>query len=461
MRKTLILVFSAFMLLCVVACNNDPYIYKYDETSYLGSWQIDLAPIEGDVDGCIQLLQYDFKSDLTYEVIEYRFNARTEEVLLVEDFDEGFFEYDYDEDTAIGTITLDGGPAQFFWTDGEGLSTILLGRQYNFIRPKYAITKAEDQKDIIGVWERRSDSPDTYGIYIRQLEFKTDGTYDDYNLTGTSEPEKMSETYSWKYKDAVVEKSYSVAWSGKWMFGSEIYVSGPSTAGEPLHDKRNSIITYQSFNIIDDGESSVTDISNGKINYTIFQYGDKRILDYGGFIYVNVSERIDLSEKYKEIVLTWDNGLAKRVYLRSDGTYGSNLDNLLNYDRANDTGYYTGNYNATYNEVTTGDIVAFKEKRFRVEFPGIEPDCGWDTWYFEKALEIETLKTNNYVRLFIGTITFTPDFGFEETFDFMLMIQTAKYGDEDVDGEPVTEYSLTIRNVDKEGNINYLDFTEF
>ena len=76
-------------------------------------------------------------------------------------------------------------------------------------------------------------------------------------------------------------------------------------------------------------------------------------------------------------------------------------------------------------------------------------------------MQIETLKQNNYVRLFIGTIRFTPDFGFEETFDFMMMIQTAKYGNEDVDGEPVTEYSLTIRNVDKEGNINYLDFTEF
>ena len=98
MRRAAILLLATFMLLFVVACNNDPYVYKYDSTSYLGSWEINIAPIEGDVDGCIQLRQFEFRSDLTYGVVEYLYDAQTKIVQIV-DGAEGTFEYDYDEDT--------------------------------------------------------------------------------------------------------------------------------------------------------------------------------------------------------------------------------------------------------------------------------------------------------------------------------------------------------------------------
>ena len=88
MRRALILLLAAFMLLCFVACNDDPNIYKFESTSYLGNWEINIAPLEGDVDGCIQLLQYEFKSDFTYSVIQYQYNAPSKEDIVVEDFDE-------------------------------------------------------------------------------------------------------------------------------------------------------------------------------------------------------------------------------------------------------------------------------------------------------------------------------------------------------------------------------------
>ena len=95
-----------------------------------------------------------------------------------------------------------------------------------------------------------------------------------------------------------------------------------------------------------------------------------------------------------------------------------------------------------------------------MENPGVEPVGGWDAWRVEQAALIEAQKVTNYVKLYIGTIKFTPDFGFEETFDIMMMIETPKYGLENPFGDPNPSYSLTIRNVDKEGTVNYLDFTE-
>ena len=461
MRRLLVLFLTALLLLCAVACNNDPYRYKYDESSYLGNWEINIAPIEGDVDGCIQLLQYEFKSDFTYSVVAYEFNAQTKEIVVIEDFDEGFFEYDYDVDTAIGTLTMDGGPNAFYWNADDGLSTIILGKLYQFNRPQYVITEAENQKDITGIWERRDDSYDTSGKDITQMEFKSDGSLDIYNATGVYGPGKQSETTSWKYKDAEVEKSYSRTWVGKWGFGSEIYVSAtPSSIGEPLHEKGNFITVNEYLEINDNGDPSVVDLFTARNLYKVLQYGERKILFYAGQTYVKVANKIDLSEKYKEIVYRWFDGGVSFLYLRSDGTYGTDLDDLLNYDRPNETNAYTGRYSATYDEVTTGDVVAFEEARYRVENPGVEPVGGWDAWRVEQAALIEAQKVTNYVKLYIGTIKFIPDFGFEETFDIMMMIETPKYGLENPYGDPDPSYSLTIRNVDKEGTVNYLDFTE-
>ena len=460
MRRAAILLLATFMLLFVVACNNDPYVYKYDSTSYLGSWEINIAPIEGDVDGCIQLLQYEFKSDMTYGVVEYLYDAQTKIVQIV-DGAEGTFEYDYDEDTRIGTLTLDGGPTQYYWTDGEGLSTLVLGRQYDYKRPKYIIRKAENQKDIVGIWESKNYDNDAWGISIDQIEFKSDGSFETYFVSGVVEPAVESETISWKYMDAEVEKTYSRTWSCKWEYGSEIIVSGPSSIGEDLHEKEYSITFYGYENYNDNGALSVADLLMNKDAYTIYQYGDKMLLDIAGTTYVKVSSRIDLSEKYKEIVLVWEEAVGgDLVYLRSDGTYATDFNNFLNYDRNNDTGFYTGSYSTAYNEVDTASVVAFEEARYKVENPGVEPVGGWDAWRTNEAALIEGLKANNYVKLFIGTISFTPDFGFAETFDMMLMIQTPKYGAEIPYGEPQPTYYLVIRNVDKEGNIVYYDYED-
>lgn len=462
MRRALILLLAAVMLLCFVACNNDPNIYKFESTSYLGNWEINIAPLEGDVDGCIQLLQYEFKSDFTYSVIKYQYNAPSKEVIVVEDFDEGIFEYVYDEDTGIGTLTLDGGPTEFYWIEGEGLSTLILGKQYNYKRPKYIIRKADNQKDVVGLWERRTDDYDLWGKQIRQLDIKSDGTIDVYEVSGVAEPDNLNETISWKYKELEVEKTYSRTYTVKWMYGSEIIVSpAPSSIGEDLHEEINKVTRYESLLINDNGVSSVVDIGTISVTYTIFQYGDRMLLKYGATTYEKVSNRIDLSEKYKEIVNVWDEALGgDLLYLRSDGTYSSEFMNLLNYSDVNDNGYYTGTYSAEYSEVATADVVAFDEARYKVENPGVEPVGGWDAWREAETAAIEALKVDNDLKLYIGKITFRPNFGFEETFDVFFRSLTPKYGHQNIAGEPVTDYVMVIRVEDNEGDITYYDFED-
>ena len=122
MRRLMLLLLATTILLCAVACNNDPNLYKYDSSSYLGSWEIDIAPIEGDVDGCIQLVQYTFNSDFTYEVVQYMFDAQTKQITIVEGAD-GVYEYVYDDNTGIGTLTLDYtglAPTEYFWSMSSG-----------------------------------------------------------------------------------------------------------------------------------------------------------------------------------------------------------------------------------------------------------------------------------------------------------------------------------------------------
>lgn len=462
MRKGLILLLAVIMLLCVVACNNDPNIYKYNSTTYLGSWEVNIAPEEGDVDDCIHLFQIEFKSNLTYERVYYIYNAQTKEISIVDGM-EGTYTYNYNQNTKVGSIALDGGAVSYYWTEDEGLKRrdTILDQEYILNRPKYIVKKADNQKDIVGLWERSIVNKDNEGKNIVQLDIKSDGTLDIYEVTGVAEPDRLSETVSWKYKDAEVEKTYSRTYSVKWSFGSEIYVSGLSTIGEDLHDNRNRVTRYESLLINDNGASSVVDQMVAVVTYEIYQYGDQMLLAYGGNTYVKVANRIDLSEKYKEIVKDWTVALGvNHLYLRSDGTYSTNYNNLLNYDRQNATGFYTGAYSATYSEVSTGDVVAFDEARYKVEHGGAEPAEGWAAWRTADAAAIEALKVNNDVKLFIGKISFTPDFGFAETFDVFFRILTPKYGAEANWGEPDPDYVMTIRNEDKEGNIVYYDFED-
>ena len=464
MRRVLLILLATIMLLCVVACKNDPNLYKYDSSSYLGSWEIDIAPIEGDVDGCIQLVQYTFNEDFTYEVTQYWHNAETNIITIVLTAP-GVYDYDFDEDTGIGTLTLDGGPTEYYWSMSTGkLFTKQFGTvgiQYDFKRPKYIVKKAANQKDIIGVWEHTVYNKNTWGKDTRQLEFKSDGTLDTYIWIGVGNPVNHSDPVTWKYKVADQERSYSRTYHTKWEYGSEVVVTGPSSVLADLHGYSNHITEYNYTIYVDNGVwEQVDDLPPGptdKKNYAIYQYGDKYILVYDGLSYVKASNHIDMSIKNKEIVHPWTAAPTFTLYLRSDGTYSSDYADLFNYSQLNADDYYSGTYSTSYNEVATADYVAFERTKYEEEHPGEVPVGGWDAWTEAQIAYINTLKEDNTVQLFTGTITFRPDFGYEETFKFFMIISTPKYGIEDHNGEPDPSYSLCIRNTNNEGDINYLD----
>ncbi|MBQ7282413.1 MAG: hypothetical protein IJR16_06510 [Spirochaetales bacterium] len=467
MRRLMLLLLATTILLCAVACNNDPNLYKYDSSSYLGSWEIDIAPIEGDVDGCIQLVQYTFNSDFTYEVVQYKFDAQTKQITIVEGAD-GVYEYVYDDNTGIGTLTLDYtglAPTEYFWSMSSGkLFTFqygTVGKQYVFKRPQYIVKKAADQRDIVGIWDHTVYQKNTVGEDIRQLEFKSDGTLEEYLCLGVGGPVQHSVTTSWKYKVADEERSYSRTYHSKWEYGSEIIVSAtPSSVGADLHEKSNRITRYDYAVYVDNGVMELVDelpIIQG-MQYVIYQYGDKQLLVMGGDTYVKVSNHIDMSSKTKEIVYPWHhNPTDTHLYLRSDGTYSSDFVDLLNYSQDNDDNFYSGTYSTSYNEVATADYVAFMEQKFKDEYPGVVPPGGWAAWLEEQAAFIETMKEDNYVQLYNGTITFRPDFGFEETFKFFMRIKTPKYGIEDHLGDPETQHDMIIRTNDNEGDVNYYE----
>ncbi len=462
MRRFFILLTTAVMLLFAVACNNDPNLYKYDSSSYLGSWEIDIAPIEGDVDGCIQLVQYTFNSDFTYGVVEYLKDAQTNEISVLEGA-EGVFEYAFDEDTGIGTLTLDGGASEYYWSESTGkLFTLqfgVVGKQYVFKRPQYIVKKAADQRDIVGIWDHTVYQKNTVGEDIRQLEFKSDGTLEEYLCLGVGDPVQHSVTTSWKYKVADEEKSYSRTYHSKWEYGSEIIVSAnPSSVGADLHEKSNRLTRYDYTVYNDNGVVEQVDDPLEDMEYVIYQYGDKQLLVTGGDTYVKVSSTIDMSIRNKEIVYPWSHVTPLySLYLRSDGRYSSDFDDLFDYSRLNDAGFYSGTYSAAYNEAATADYVAFMEQKYKDENPGVEPPGGWAAWLEEQADFINTMKEDNYVQLFNGSITFRPDFGYEETFKFFMYIKTPKYGIEAHFGDPDAEHFICIRVTNNEGDVNYFE----
>ena len=454
MKKGFVLLVSALLLLFVISCNADPNIYKYDSSTYLGSWEVDVAPIQGDVDGCVQLQQYTFNSDYTYEVVIYALDNQTNEI-TIEEGDSGTYTFN-DNLNNGGTIILnDAAHTRFTWNrrDNE-LSRLIVGQEFIYSRPKYVLKITADQNDIVGIWEYRQDDQTAQGVSINQLIFDSDGSFDSYYFFGTENPRNAAYSESWRYLDAAVPKRYSVSFSYKWDVGSDIVVSADSVVDHPLHEEVTAC-AFQPTRVITDNGIVTVDVLPANVHqYMIYECGaDKYLADLtSGQTYKKVSDKIDISKKNREIVKNWIKTAAppaeRDLYLRSDGTFYSEF-NLFKETAATATGYY-GTYTENISESNFEFYLSFLSTYLIETDPATytDPSFDWVAWRSDQSTAYYTALFDNDITFYKGIITFDGEYCLKkggESFEVLMIKETPKYGDNDPDGAPETDYDLYIK----------------
>lgn len=445
MKKTFIILFALIALLAVVSCKQDvdPNIYQYDASSYLGAWEMNFAAADGDEDGCIHLMQINFEKDCTYSIVEYFFDAQTNNIKIV-DGTSGTYEATVNAVSKKTEIVLDS-TEEYYWTEDTGLEFYnALLKSYDFSRPKYVVKVSKDQSAIEGVWEERIDSIQI-GINRLQFVFNADGTADMLDENGFG-ADHQAKTMSWKYKAGTV-KDYQITVSMKWYQGSEMVISAnPSSLLEDMHEQKNYIVLEVTATIINDGTESIT-TERYSVPYTIYDYGNERIckadlsdIGFAGSVTLvkkSQSDLIDVNKKLEPVVNTWDIAtgtlvptvlpapLGTNLYLKSDGKFFSDEPGILTPDGTYPHAGYYGSYSIDLDEAELDDFLEAMKTQW-TEAGSVVPD--WDAW--KEVVTTALIDEDAYTyEFYTGTLTLDPEYGGTEEFEISLCKRTELYGD--------------------------------